>query len=402
MAALGSQTGRSDYSLGVDREILAKASALVPLLHKNAERTELEKRVPDENVDALAAAGLWGLTRPRERGGFETNIRTVVEVISELGRGCGSTSWIVAVSSIIQWAISFLSEEAQTEIYELSPDPRFSATFAPTAKTERVDGGLRVTGRWGWVSGCEHAHWGFMGIPLFDENGKAAGEGQAMLKMADCKIEKTWNAAGLVGTSTHHVAAKDVFIADHMVLNVTEAARGNRTSAYPGSLYNAPFSPTECLIQGAPQPGIVEAAFDHTLAYVPEKPLTYTTFAKSKDAPTVEIDVARAAEKLSTAKLHMAAAADMIDLGILEGRSLSPAEHARARMASGTISRESREAIDHLLDACGASVFLLSNPIQRCWRDVSVASRHGYLLNTTNAQISGADLLGGPQIAPLL
>ena len=391
-----------DGFVGVDQDVLARATALVPLLSKNAERADREGRIPEENIKALADAGLWGITRPRSRGGFQTNVRTTVEVLTEIARGCGSTSWVMAVSVIEQMVMSFLSQEAQEEIYALSPDPRFCGTFAPTSKARRVDGGVVLSGRWGWCSNSEHAHWAFMGLAIPDKDGNTLSYGQALIPMSSCKIERTWDSAGLCATASHHLTCDEVFVPDHRVFDVVAAGNGERHSAYPGTLYQSAFSATLSLMNASPLPGLAQSALEHTLKQVPEKPVTYTTYAKGKDAPTHQIDIGRAAEKVQTARLHMASIADMIDSAAAEGRELSYLEKAQARMAAGVMGKTARDAVDHLLDACGASVFMRTNPVQRIWRDVAVASRHGYFLNTTVAQMYGGALLGGNQIATLL
>jgi 3-hydroxy-9,10-secoandrosta-1,3,5(10)-triene-9,17-dione monooxygenase len=198
------------------------------------------------------------------------------------------------------------------------------------------------------------------------------------------------------------VVAEELFVPAYMVMDIMAAAKGARTPAYAGASYRGPFTSSLNLICGSPMPGLAQSALEGTIKNVREKPVTYTTFAHGKDAPTLQLDVARAASKIESALLQMRAAADQIDLAAACGTDLSLEDRARVRMVTGVMGQESREAVDYLLDASGAGVFLRSNPIQRAWRDLSVASRHGYLINTTNALIYGASLLDGTQVAPLL
>src|ERR1700748_3231810 len=76
------------------KALIERAGLLQPLLERNAARTESDRRVPDENLAALRAAGLLKIAVPRRFGGLETDIRTMVEVSREIGKGCGSTAWI--------------------------------------------------------------------------------------------------------------------------------------------------------------------------------------------------------------------------------------------------------------------------------------------------------------------
>ncbi len=392
----------TDGLIGLDQQIIARASELVPFLASNAERADRERRVPQENIDAITQAGLWSLTRPRSRGGLQTNVRTAVEVISKLAEGCGSTSWCVMLSTIEQLVMSYLNERAQEDIYALSADPRFCGPFAPTSQARRVDGGVILSGRWGWCSNSEHSNWAFMGLAIPDENGNTRSFGQALIPMSECRIDPTWDSAGLKASASHHLVCNEVFVPDHRVFDVVAAGNGDRKSAYPGTLYKTAFSATLSLMNAAPMVGLGRSALRDTLTLIGEKPVTYTTYAQGKNAPTSQIDVAVADTKINTAYLYMANTADMLDQASVDGRELADLEKARARMAVGVMGKEARDGVDHLLDANGASVFQLTNPVQRAWRDLAVASRHGYLINTTCAQMYGAALLNGQQIATML
>lgn len=401
-AAAMADAAFKDGLIGVDEDVLARASALVPLLAKNAVQADRDRKVPQENLDALRDAGLWGLTRPHARGGFQTNVRTTIECIAELARGCGSTAWVMMISTIEQMVMSFVPPRAQDEIYALSADPKFCGTFAPTSTARRVDGGVILSGRWGWCSNSEHADWAFMGLAIPDEDGNVLSYGQALMPMSECTIDPTWDSAGLCATGSHHLVASEVFVPDHRIFDVTAAASGERASCYPGTLYQSAFSATLSLMNASPIYGLARGALESTLRSIPEKPVTFTNLPKARDAATSQIAVATAADKIATVHMHFAATADMIDQAAADGRELTMDEKARARMSASTIAREGREAMECLLDANGASVFVRSNPIQLAWRDVSVASRHGYFIPTTTTQMYGGQLLGGAQIATLL
>src|ERR1700683_3619623 len=53
-----------------------------------------------------------------------------------------------------------------------------------------------------------------------------------------------------------------------------------------------------------------------------------------------------------------------------------------------------RDAVDLLLSVQGASAFAESNPIQRVWRDLEMASRHGLLSGEVPHEIYGRALVG--------
>ncbi|WP_197375987.1 acyl-CoA dehydrogenase family protein [Mycolicibacterium baixiangningiae] len=79
-------------------ELVARARAAVPTLAAHAEQTERDLRVAPESAVAAAKVGAFALTTPRRYGGVDADITTTVRVLAELGRGCGSTAWVAAVS----------------------------------------------------------------------------------------------------------------------------------------------------------------------------------------------------------------------------------------------------------------------------------------------------------------
>ena len=77
-------------------ELLQRAAAIRPILEQNADDTDRLRRLPDANVRALKQQGLCRLMVPRRFGGWQTSVRTYIEVMAEIGRGCGSTAWTLS------------------------------------------------------------------------------------------------------------------------------------------------------------------------------------------------------------------------------------------------------------------------------------------------------------------
>ena len=67
---------------------------------------------------------------------------------------------------------------------------------------------------------------------------------------------------------------------------------------------------------------------------------------------------------------------------------------ARVRGIVGYAARLIREAIDALMSIGGASGFADSSPLQRMWRDASIATRHALLATDPSLEIYGRALVG--------
>src|SRR5690348_6776069 len=86
-------------------ELLGRADALVPVLAERARQAEELRRVPQESLDDIVAAGLLRTSTPARFGGNGLDYDTVWEIGWRLGQGCGSTSWCFMVASIHNWHV---------------------------------------------------------------------------------------------------------------------------------------------------------------------------------------------------------------------------------------------------------------------------------------------------------
>ena len=99
-----------------------------------------QRRLPDEVVQALKETGLCALMVPKRFGGYQTSIRTYIDVMSELGCGCGSTAWVASLVNVCAWLAALFPERAQRDIWESNPDAWVAGSLAPN--------GVAIPGRW--------------------------------------------------------------------------------------------------------------------------------------------------------------------------------------------------------------------------------------------------------------
>jgi hypothetical protein len=139
-----------------DRDVLHRATALLPALRRRAARTEQLRRLPPETVKDLVAAGLVRIGTPRRYGGNGLDIDAGHAVAWELGRACGSTAWCCSLWIVHNWWLGHFPERAQDEFFSSGPDTLASTCLNPAGGVATPDGdGFRVSGRWSFSSGCE-------------------------------------------------------------------------------------------------------------------------------------------------------------------------------------------------------------------------------------------------------
>src|SRR3954471_16727099 len=178
-------------------ELLARAEGLVPVLRERAPQGEELRRLPDETIADLHQSGLFRILQPKRVGGSELPFRSIVELVSVIGRGCGSTAWVLANLAAHHWLLGMWPRQAQDEIWGESPDNLIgSALIFPRGRARRVPGGFRLTGRWPFSSGVDPAAWNMIGAILQDEEAGTTEPRIFLLPAKDYSIIDTWQVIG--------------------------------------------------------------------------------------------------------------------------------------------------------------------------------------------------------------
>lgn len=381
----------------------ARATALVPLLRERAEVGERDRRLTEDVVDALRAAGMFRLTAPRRCGGHEVDVRTYVDVCAEISRGDGSAGWVTMLMNTGAYLVAQLPDRARDDVYGTDPDATLCGQLTPSATARAVDGGYVVSGRWAWASGSHWARWSLPTIPLLDERGELADLRVALVPTAELTLEDTWFAAGMAGTASNTFVADEVFVPEYRTLSVVGFLHGATRSEHADEpLYRTGTYPL-FLEHAAPMLGLARAAFEHVLDTVHRgKPIAYSVYERSADAPSYRLALADAAALIDTATLHTHRSADALDTAARERAPLDDLTRARLRSDIAVAATRCREAVSLLLDVGGAGSFALANPLQRIWRDLEIITRHGLVNVNLSREIYGRALLGiEEQVTPM-
>ncbi|MEJ2865557.1 acyl-CoA dehydrogenase family protein [Actinomycetospora flava] len=387
--------GTTDAARALRADLVGRAREIVPVLARHAARTEEDRRVADEDIALIDEAGLFSIMKPRRLGGLETDMRTKLEVSRELARGCGSTAWVTTLMNVCSFFAGLFPDQAQRDLWEGSPEARIAGVLAPSAEATKVDGGYRVTGTWGWASGCLHAQWAVVGFPVPDEHGEVVDQGLALVPMGELTIEDTWFVAGMRGTGSNTLVARDVYVPAHRVLSIPAAIGGRYGTEHTDEvLYRSAFIPVAALVLAGPQLGLAQAALDLVIEKAPKRSVSYTFYDVQTEAPTFQLAVAKAASLVDAAHLFAYRAAADIDQAAADGVYPDYAARARVRMDTGAAIENAREAIRTLVSAHGAASFAEASPLQRIWRDSEVASRHAVISPAISSEVYGRALLG--------
>ncbi len=386
-------------------ELVARVKELHPLLSKNAAAGEQDRRVAEESIEALAEAGLFRLTIPKRYGGYQTTMRTMLDVTAAVAEADGGTAWIVTLINVCNWMASLFSTQAQDEVFGVNPGAKVSGVLAPTAQSHKTNGGWTVSGKWYYNSGSWHSDWSVLGIPITDEAGEVVDQGLALIPRTQLQMEDMWFVAGMKSTGSNAVIADNVLVPEHRILRVPDAIRGEYPSEHTSSeaLYRSAFVPVVALVLVGPQLGMGRAALQYVTSKAAKKPISYTFYEAQQDSVAFQLQIAEAARLIDTAQLHAYRAASDIDEAAARAEYPDFLTRARVRSDTGYVAETITRAIEILLFAHGAGAFADVNPLQRIWRDSATAARHAVVSPAVAYEVYGKALLGVEDtITPLI
>ncbi|MCH6171227.1 acyl-CoA dehydrogenase family protein [Pseudonocardia alaniniphila] len=393
----------TDFSESVGRSrddrsfLVARAERLRQILADNAQQGAADRRVTESSIAALAEAGLFKVMLPRRYGGYEAGVRTSLDVMAAVAYGDGAAGWVVSLVNHSAWDIGLCPTRVQDEVFGADPDTRVCGSLAPVGTAVAVEGGVRLSGRWGYVSGSLHAQWAMLGFNLVDETGAVIEGAVAPVPAADYTVSDTWFTAGMRGSGSNTLSAEDVFVPWHRVVLRARLDAGDYPTEHKDEItYRSGFYPTHTMGLIGPLLGLGRAALDHVLDAAGTKRVAGTVFRRQADSAGLQMLLGDAALLIDTAHLHAYRAADDLDDHAARGEQPSFPTRARVRADASRAAGQVVDAITILLDVHGSGGFVDSSPLQRIWQDANVAARHVSLLPGISSEVYGKALLGLP------
>jgi indole-3-acetate monooxygenase len=359
--------------------LLADIQELQPTIACRAAEMEACRQIPPDLVEALKSIGVFRMFVPRSHGGLELDLPAALEIIRTLGRIEGSVGWVVGIASGCDAFASLLSRKAYDEVYKNGPDVIIAGSVQPMGRAEAVNGGWRVSGRWPFASGCQHADW-IWGACIMTKDGKplsqASGKDGAplikgfMLPAREWEIEDTWHVAGLKGTGSHHVRLKDTVVPAEIFFDLA-----NNVSCLPGPLYQFVRALLP-LIHSATAVGIAEGALDEIVELANTGQQQLNAPVPMKDSETFQGELGRIAAEVRAAWAFLEVQAASHWRHALAGTLKDEVLYTQGKQTAIWISSTCVRSADACFALGGGSALYETSPLQRRLRDLHVAAQH--------------------------
>ncbi|MXW85270.1 MAG: hypothetical protein F4Z55_04900 [Boseongicola sp. SB0667_bin_21] len=360
--------------------LMHHARAMYPVLRERAARCAACRKVPDETVAEMEAAGFFKVTQPKEYGGFEMPYHVFCEIVMEIARGCPSSGWVYAVIGEHNQTVGgHHTAEAMEDIWGIDPSTRVASGNAPDLEFTRSDGGWLVNGQLKYSSACGHCTWHLSagvidGAPM-----------KFVFPRGHSEIVDTWHVIGMEGTGSHDIKLKDVFLADHCV--VPAAHRGAKFNDAP--LFRQPQWSTNPYSLASVIVGAAQGALDIFTNDIRERTPRMGGGFKIGGLQSIQMRIAESAAEIDAAKRMILGNLCETHEMLLAADTLTREIMARNRRDMAFAPILAKRAIERIFYASGATSIYLSQDLQRYFRDVNAGAQQIFLDWDANATIYG-------------
>jgi len=381
-------------SIPTHAEIVASARAIVERLRAQARESDRLGRLSDDSFAALREAGLLQIMVPRRCGGWEGGLTTVLEAASIVAEGCAGAAWHVMLANGNAWQIGSLDESSQDEMFGDHPGTFIAGAIMPNGSARKVPGGWRVSGKFSFVSGIQHAAWLTFRTFAEDEHGRR-GEMLAMYCPAsDVTQLGNWDTLGMRGSGSPDVELNDVFVpASRVSVPQGQDIVSDSAKRHMTNLYRMPTVAAFPLLIASTVLGAARRSLQLYVERVRERTERYTERAKSESQAQM-IRIAGASATITSAEMLLFDAARRFDEIVRRDGVPTLEDRAAIKWQAVWATDALRGAVTALFDAAGGSVIYNDDEFLSTFRNVHVASHHAACDFDPAAEMFGRTLVG--------
>ena len=347
---------------------------IVDLQDQFRERAPLareQRRVPQANIDALQDAGFFLALQPSRYGGLELDPQDFFRMQSAIAEACMSTAWAGGIIAVHAFQLALMDDRAQGDVWGEDVNTRVSSSYAPLGKVEPVDGGFKLSGRWGWSSGSDHCTWVLLGAIV-------PGEGfrTFLVPRSDYQIEDTWHAMGLQGTGSNDIVVADAFVPDYRTHRQMDGFSGNNpgVAVNTAPLYRLPWAQTFIRVVSTPAIGAAKEGLRlYREAVVGKASGDVTKLAG--DTSTVE-RIAAATNTIDEMEAILYRNFDRMMAAADAGEPIPIEDRALYRYQASLVIEKSMSVIDSLFSSAGGASVFTGSEIQQRFLDIHTARAH--------------------------
>lgn len=336
-------------------------------------------------VELMKQAGVYRAMVAKRFGGDEMHPSDFLRLIETISQADGATGWVASFGFSAVY-LSALPLATLDQMYADGPDVVFAGGIFPPQAAVPVPGGLKVSGRWSWGSGCHGAN--LIGVGVKVEGGGPTGGLPliAVMPAARVTIVDNWDVIGLQGTGSHDMLVDNVVVPEEWTF-----IRGG-PSSLDGALYRYPSMPLAAQVLAVVGLGVARAALDE-LAVLAGGRASITGAPMLRDRAYMQSDIARAEAQLRSARAFFYEITDQAFAVLEAGDELDVGTRSLLRLAATNAAHVAAQVAQAVYRLSGTAGIVAGNSIARHMLDAMIVPQHAFLADGT-WQNAGKVLLG--------
>jgi alkylation response protein AidB-like acyl-CoA dehydrogenase len=326
-------------------------------------------RFPREAVDALAKAGLLGLTIPVEHGGMGQSIRVACAALDEIAQRCASTAMIylmhlcgcscyLARPHAVEDTLRQVAGGEHLSTLAWSEKGSRSHFWAPVNQAARNNGSIVLNAEKSWVTSAGEAE-GYV-VSTQTADGEEPTDTTLYLVLKEDEgftVSDRWNGLGMRGNASAPMTLENCQIPSDRAL--CEPHDGFRTMLEV-------VLPWFNLGNAAVSVGIAEAATSATRSHLTSARLEHLD-SRLCDLPNLRARLAEMRVETDRARAHLASVIDAVE-------DPGPNTVLLVMESKVAAAETAREVAEIGMQACGGAAFSRHLSVERNFRDVHAAS----------------------------
>jgi alkylation response protein AidB-like acyl-CoA dehydrogenase len=381
----------------IRKELLAEVESIASLVGEHAGASEVLGRLDEATMAALRSTRLLQYLAPRELGGLEADPVTQLLVLEAIARIDASTSWTLGILAGVSGIAGAYLPVATTGRLFAETVPPIVGSLLPKGTAERVPGGYRVRGRWPYGSGIHHAKWVGAGTVVLGEP-IPQGARLVYLPREQVVIHDNWQVAGLRASGSSDYSIEDQFVPEGMTFSFTDLFAGQAVTG--GAAFRLGMPAWVASFHIGIALGIARRALDEIHVQATEKGRGFPPSALPTQ-PHVQFALGKAEIELASVRAYGLQVMGDLWVDAQTGHVPPPARQAEVRAAGSYITEVAQRVTTTAFQAAGGTALFDTNPLQRCFRDITAAGQH-FAVSQSAYRAVGMFKLNQPDANPMM
>ncbi|MGJ3508779.1 3-hydroxy-9,10-secoandrosta-1,3,5(10)-triene-9,17-dione monooxygenase oxygenase subunit [Enemella sp. A6] len=354
--------------------VLAGIRANEAELRAEEQNSDQERRLSARTVELLREIGVMRVIQPARYGGFEADPRVFNEACHLLGQYAPAAGWVLGVVGVHQWNLGLFSDRVQQQVWGDDTDVWVSASYGPAGRAVPVEGGLELTGRWGFSSGSDHCRWALVG-GLSQEDGRMVYRHYLVERDTEYEVVDVWHASGLPGSGSNDLVVEKKVIPYERAMDTAElyALQVPGLAVNTGPLYRIPWYTLFVNAISMPMVGMARGIVDETRSI----------FAERAAADPAKVPGQATLVRLASADANADLAYTVLQTNLSEAWAAVQADEQVSMRVRGNAKRDHILAVEAAVRA-GNEAYAIAGPraihnagwIQKAWRDLNAGNHH--------------------------